>query len=1267
MAQPAYRLEPHARELFGQALERPEAERAGFLAGACSGDEVMRRQLESLLRSHALAADVLLEGPAVGEKSGDRIGPYKLLQQIGEGGFGTVWMAEQEAPVRRKVALKVLKPGLDTAQVIGRFEAERQALALMDHPSLAKVFDGGATPTGRPYFVMELVKGVPITSYCDEAGLSPGQRCELFVQVCHAVQHAHQKGVIHRDLKPSNVLVTLHDGTPVPKVIDFGIAKATSGELTQRTVFTEFRQMLGTPEYMAPEQAELSGLGIDTRADVYSLGVLLYELLTGTRPFALKTLLEAGYAEMVRTIKEVDPPKPSTRVSTLGEELNAVARHRKVHPRQLGALMRGDFDWIVMKALEKERGRRYDTATALAEDVVRHLRHEPVLAGPPSRVYRLRKYVRRHRVGVAAGAAIAVALLAGAAAAGWGWLRAEDREARAVASASLAERARAAEAQQREASERSEEKARSVIDLLRQMLSSSVPHEPKSKDYTVRQLLDDFDRDLAQQLDREPEVKATLRLVMASSYLGLGLPAKAAPHLDMATAFWEQARPDSLQVANCLAMRAQWLHDTGDYREASQTLERARAIVTRMREARGTLALSDYLAYLSRRQAELYKHLGQLADAERTAREGIEILRSLPPEEDRELDTSLGELALILANLGRLREAEQLAHDALAESRARCGDRHSRVAASQRRLAVILREQGKLGEAEALGRKALELTRSIVGEEHPRLADMQDSLAATLAARDKHDEAVVLYREALALHTRLQGESAQSSATTMCNLSTALSDAGHLDEAEELARRSMVLTSRSWGQDHPETLTCRNNLAVILARRGKHAEAELMQREVLAKTMAAMGPEDPSVVGRLFNLARTLLDLEKHGEAEPLTQQALDLARKLHGDEHPLVAMIECQLGAILRGLGRLPESEALHRHALEVRLRLLGDNHPLTRTSRNGLSATLHDRGVAASNHGSYAEAEARLREAATLGAQARGDADPAVGNTRANLAHVLKAQGKLEEAEPLFRQALEALSHGKADNPIHTRHRTFALVDYAVLLHGLGRLEEGERHLRQGVDLERQLLARDPASREVASRLLNALSWLVAHLDDLGQVAECEQVARQMLELASKTWGDDGEQVARVLERLTTVLRKQGKHAEAEPNARRALELRKKLHAEDSLEVATAQIVLARILLEQRRAAEAEPLARAGLAIRAEKRAGDWTTHNAQAILGRALALQGRVAEAEQLLVEACSKLQPPPNSKHLRDAIGWLVELYEADGRTELAASWRARLPK
>ncbi len=351
---------------------------------------------------------------AITEKPSTVIGRYKLLELIGEGGFGSVFMAEQREPVKRRVALKIIKLGMDTRQVIARFEAERQALAMMDHPNIAKVLDAGATDTGRPYFVMELVRGVPILEYCDTEKLDTKSRLELFISVCNAIQHAHQKGIIHRDIKPSNVLVTLHDGKPVVKVIDFGIAKATNFELTERTLFTQHRQMIGTPAYMSPEQAEMSGLDIDTRSDVYSLGVLLYELLTGTTPFDTKELLEKGYAEMMRIIREVEPHKPSTRLSTLGDTATRTAQLRHTDIRKLGAILRGDLDWIVMKCLEKDRSRRYDTANALAVDVQNHLSGEPVVAAPPSAAYRLRKFVRRNwiRPGFVAGAAVAFILVA---------------------------------------------------------------------------------------------------------------------------------------------------------------------------------------------------------------------------------------------------------------------------------------------------------------------------------------------------------------------------------------------------------------------------------------------------------------------------------------------------------------------------------------------------------------------------------------------------------------------------------------------------------------------------------------------------------------------------------------------------------------------------------------------------------------------------------------------------------------------------------------
>jgi serine/threonine protein kinase len=412
----------------------PAEDKEAILRLACAGDRELRQRVEQLLSAHQDAKELgFLNGsehakqataivPAQNDEGpGTVVGRYKLLQQIGEGGCGVVYMAEQQVPMKRRVALKVIKLGMDTRNVIARFEAERQALALMDHPNIAKVLDAGSTPSGRPYFVMELVRGVRITDYCDQNKLSTPQRLDLFLQVCRAIQHAHQKGIIHRDIKPSNVLVTLHDGVPVPKVIDFGISKATSDQrLTDKTLFTAFEQFIGTPAYMSPEQAEMSGLDIDTRSDIYGLGVLLYELLTGKTPFDAKELLAVGLDEMRRTIREKEPLRPSTRLSTMVEgELTATARHRQSDPAKLTSLLRGDLDWIVMKALEKDRARRYDTANGLAMDITRYLNSEPVIARPPSKLYRFQRLVRRNKPTFAAIGAVVLALIAGVLASSW--------------------------------------------------------------------------------------------------------------------------------------------------------------------------------------------------------------------------------------------------------------------------------------------------------------------------------------------------------------------------------------------------------------------------------------------------------------------------------------------------------------------------------------------------------------------------------------------------------------------------------------------------------------------------------------------------------------------------------------------------------------------------------------------------------------------------------------------------------------------------------
>jgi serine/threonine protein kinase/rhodanese-related sulfurtransferase len=498
------------KSIFLEAVEKPSAvERNAFLDSACGENRQLREEIERLLQAHLRTGDILdvpdavaltTDNLPVSEGPGETLGRYKLLQLIAEGGMGTVFMAEQLEPVRRKVALKVIKLGMDTKNVIARFEAERQALAIMEHPNIAKVLDAGATAAGRPYFVMELVKGVPIHEYCDKNHLTARERLELFLPVCQAIQHAHMKGVIHRDIKPSNVMVTLHDMKPVPKVIDFGIAKATNQRLTEKTLFTKYGQMIGTPAYMSPEQAELSGLDVDTRTDVYALGVLLYELLTGTTPFPEKRLLSVGYCEMQRIIQEEEPPIPSTRMSSMDAgELTVVAKNRNIEGAALGKLLSHDLDWIVMKALEKERTRRYESPSALAEDIIRYLNNEPVAAVAPSAIARLQKFTRRNKALVTGFAAVFVALLVGVIGMTAMYLRSEGLRAGATkAKEEAIEASRLASRRQQEA-EAQREKAERTLALVADLSAASelvrdrLSPERQLAAERVRELLDGRD------------------------------------------------------------------------------------------------------------------------------------------------------------------------------------------------------------------------------------------------------------------------------------------------------------------------------------------------------------------------------------------------------------------------------------------------------------------------------------------------------------------------------------------------------------------------------------------------------------------------------------------------------------------------------------------------------------------------------------------------------------------------------------------------------
>jgi non-specific serine/threonine protein kinase/serine/threonine-protein kinase len=635
------------------------ASRQAYVDQACGDDAGLRARVLALLEAYA-ASESFLESPPpelyayaadltattyreVNEAPGTVIGPYKLLQQIGEGGMGVVFMAEQTEPLQRTVALKIIKPGMDTRQVIARFEAERQAVAMMDHPNIAKVLDAGTTDSGRPYFVMELVKGVPITKYCDETHLPLRARLELFVQVCQAVQHAHQKGIIHRDIKPNNVLVAEYDHQTVPKVIDFGVAKATAQKLTERTMFTEFGQVLGTMEYMSPEQSKFNQLDIDTRSDIYSLGVLLYELLAGSTPFEAQRLHAAAFDEMLRIIREEEPQKPSTRLSSI-DTLPSIAANRHTEPARLSKDVRGELDWIVMKALEKDRNRRYETASGFAADIERHLRDDPVEAGPPSTAYRLKKFVRRNKTGVLAGAAIVAALVVGLVVASIGFLEARRQAQIARAEVARGDRALAMmfNAEAKGNSQDAERLARKALATCKELYDEDHPE--------VCESLHVLAMVLSKRNPEEAISMARQSIAMRRKY-----------SVDVTENEHARPRPD---LAFSLDTLAGLLLRKGEVAEA-ENLYREALPMWRKFLGNDHIYVANTLEHL----AECLSKQGKQAEAESYMRECFAIRRRLVGDKHPSTIKALNSLIELLKNEGKDEEAEDLSPE-VADNRA---------------------------------------------------------------------------------------------------------------------------------------------------------------------------------------------------------------------------------------------------------------------------------------------------------------------------------------------------------------------------------------------------------------------------------------------------------------------------------------------------------------------------------------------------------------------------------------------------------------------
>jgi tetratricopeptide (TPR) repeat protein len=1019
---------PELITIFSEALERSDpAERAAYLDQACGENADLRWRVEALLAAHAKPG-IVLDKPSVElaqtvgsdtdeAKSGGTeehtpqpteappqpipttdyqpkpgpglviAGRYTLVEKIGEGGMGEVWVAKQTEPVKRKVALKLIKTGMDSRAMLARFEQERQALALMDHPNIARVLDGGMTPTGQPFFVMELVNGLPLNKFCDDKKLTPRERLELFVPICQAVQHAHQKGIVHRDLKPANILVTMIDTKPVPKVIDFGVAKATAGKLTDESMSTQFGAVVGTLEYMSPEQAGFSGEDIDTRADIYSLGVILYELLTGLRPIDSKRLKKAAFTESVRIIREEEPSKPSTRLST-DESLPSLAALRQMEPKKLMALLRGELDWVVMKCLEKQRERRYETANSLARDVQRFLADETVEARPPSAGYRLKKFIRRNRVMVTAASAVAAALLLATGVSIWFGMSESRQRAEAVQLRTLAESNAAAEVTART-------RAEAINIFVTKALKSSDPMQRGKKDTTIAQAMTNAIAQIESGAFKDdPETEAGLKDTIGFILKNNGQYELAKPLLEQSLATREALfKGDHPDIALSLNNLASLHVAQAQYDKAEPLLARALAMFEKTRGPED----SDFAATLNS-LAALYFTQKRLEQAEPLFKRALAIREKILSPNDPELAVTLNDLALLYSAQSKYVEAEPLMKRSIAINEYALGPDHPDVAASLNSLAMMYEEQGQYARAEPFYIRALAICEKALSPDHPLVATALHNLADLYRKLGQYARAEPMFLRVLAIREKVLGPEHAEVAVVLNNLALLYKAQGRYTEAEPFYLRTLAIDEKLLGPEHPEVAGDLHNLGAFYEAQKQYAKAETTYQRALAIREKALGPDHTDVGATLHNLAMLYRAQGQYAEAEPLSMRAVAIYRKALGPDHPKVAQFKANLARIQSGLGKTIEARQGFDQALATWRKQSPDGSPelarilwLSATSRIDLKAP--------------ADLQAALREleeAVTMAKKFLAPDHPNLkeyGDTLAKCKAALAAQGKPEK----------------------------------------------------------------------------------------------------------------------------------------------------------------------------------------------------------------------------------------------------------------------------